>query len=297
MLNSQSMLKIGFASVLTLSGFQSQTARALPRPGEILPDTEANSLFVDGDMSDYDFTGIVKLYNCSGSLVRFESSKMSDKAMVLTNGHCVSQSGVGFIQPNQYIANLGVSLSFKFLNPNGTFAQSVDSTKIIYATMTGSDMALYQLAVTYDEIKQKYNVPALTLSSTHPFVNEDIEILSGYWQTGYSCKIDQFIFKIKEDAYVWNDSIRYSREGCHPIHGTSGSPVLDKASRKVVAIHNTGNNDGEECSMNNPCEVSESGHVSYESGISYAQETYIIYSCLNDSLEINLDKPGCKLFH
>ncbi len=173
----------------------------------------------------------------------------------------------------------------------------VKSTKIIYATITGTDIALYELAISYEEIESKYDVDALTLSGERPAQNEPIEVLSGFWQRGYTCHIDQFIFKIQEGKYTWNDSIRYSTDGCHTVGGTSGSPVLNKATRKVIAISNTGNDEGKRCTMNNPCEVSPSGEVTFKKGLNYGQQTYVIYSCLNNQLKIDLSQAGCKLFH
>ncbi|HET6988105.1 MAG TPA: hypothetical protein VFI00_15880 [Kribbella sp.] len=43
-----------------------------------------------------DFTGIAALSNCSASLVRYAQSASTDKALVLTNGHCYEG---GFLQP------------------------------------------------------------------------------------------------------------------------------------------------------------------------------------------------------
>src|SRR5690242_1865712 len=40
-----------------------------------------------------DFSGIVALSNCSGSIVRWKSSKQQDKALMLTNGHCTRLYG------------------------------------------------------------------------------------------------------------------------------------------------------------------------------------------------------------
>lgn len=276
----------------------SQSAFALPRPGEVLPDPALSALVVQDLQADgYDYNGISKLNNCSGALVRYESSKPDDKAMILTNGHCVPAAG-GFIKPNAFLFNTAANRSFKFLKKDGSLGTaSVNSTKVLYATMTGTDMALYQLALSFKEIEQRYDVDSLVLSNQHPVLNDAIEILSGYWQRGYSCHIDRFIFKMQEDKYVWNDSIRYSTDGCHTIHGTSGSPVLSKATHKVIAINNTGNDDGQKCTLNNPCEVSSGGEITYKKGLSYAQQTYIVYSCLNAKLEIDLAKPGCKLFH
>ena len=285
-------MKLSLTAILF---FVSSAAFSLPKPGQVLPNPETFSIERD---TNYNFNGIVKLDNCSGSLIKFGSSLGSDKAMVLTNGHCVSRPDGGFIKPDKYLYNESTSRSFRFLKPDGSIRSgSVSSTKILYATMTGTDMAIYQLSLTYDEMSQRFDVDALVLSDTKPSVNDQIEVLSGYWQTGYSCHVDGLVYMMKEDAYTWFDSVRYSEDGCHTIHGTSGSPVIGKASGEVVAINNTGNDDGERCTMNNPCEVTELGQVTYKKGLSYAQQTYVVYSCLTADRVIDLTKPGCKLFH
>lgn len=285
--------------LIAIISFSSQAALSFPRPEAMLQGFEFTSAMVAGDSGeDYDFNGIAKLSDCSGSLVRFETSKKTDKGMILTNGHCVPQGTHEFIKPNAYLSNVKASRSFRFLRSNGQVgALSVNSTQILYATLTGTDLALYELALSYQDIESKYDVDALTISSERPVSNEPIEVLSGFWQRGYTCHIDQFIFKVQEDKYTWNDSIRFSTDGCHTIAGTSGSPVLSKATRKVIAISNTGNDEGQRCTQNNPCEVSQAGEVSFKRGLTYAQQTYVIYSCLNNNLKIDLSKPGCKLFH
>ena len=295
------LLKIAQISALGLTTFTTATAFALPRPGELVPTRGLTPLMQDdseGSNDNYDYNGIAKLSNCSGALVRFENSLPSDKGMILTNGHCVPRSGGGFLLPNQFISNEAVSRTFKFLKHDGSVgSSSVAATKIMYATMTGTDMALYQLSNSFEQLTSTYAVDALTIASDHPVRNDPIEILSGYWQSGYSCHIEEFVFKMKEDEYFWNDSVRYSQDGCHTIHGTSGSPVISKTSGRIVAINNTGNDDGARCTMNNPCEISDRGDVSFKKGLSYAQQTYIIYSCLNVDGALDLATAGCKLFH
>ncbi len=291
-------LQFGRLSALGLLTLNTATAFALPRPGEVLPNPGVTALMVEDPSMAYDYSGIARLSNCSGALVRFEGSLPSDKAMILTNGHCVSRAGGGMIAPNQFVANEASTRTFKFLNHDGSIGSAnVAATKIIYATMTGSDMALYQLASTFEQLSSNFAVDALTIASDHPELNDPIEILSGYWQTGYSCHIDQFIFKMQEDQYFWTDSVRYSSDGCHTIHGTSGSPVISKTSGKIVAINNTGNDDGGRCTMNNPCEISDRGDVTFKKGLSYAQQTHVVYSCLNSRGEIDLSMAGCKLYH
>jgi V8-like Glu-specific endopeptidase len=245
----------------------------------------------------YDFEGIVQLSNCSGSLIRFDSSKPTDKAVVMTNGHCVQAAG-GMIAPNTFLHNQPVNRQFSILSRDGqSRIGTVTSTKIMYATMTGTDLALYELNETYAQINSKYSVEPLTLSSGRPAQGQGIEIISGYWRRGYQCGLDGFVYELREAGYIWTDSIRYEvNGGCKTIHGTSGSPIIADGTRVAIGVNNTGSDDGERCTMNNPCEVDEQGAVLAEKGRSYGQQTHHVYSCLNLSNQIDLQVEGCKLF-
>lgn len=242
---------------------------------------------------DYDFEGIVSLSNCSGSLVQFEGAPDTDFAMVLTNGHCVG----AMIDPDEYIYGRASSRQFGLHNSSGDAVATLTATKIIYATMTKTDLALYKLNVTYAQIERQENIRPLILSSTHPKLGQQIEVISGYWNRGYRCNVEAFPYSLVEGEWTWIDSIRYSRPGCEVIGGTSGSPIIASGTRTVIGINNTGNENGERCTDNNPCEVDEKGNVTFYEGHSYGQQILWIYSCLNESREIDLQKPGCQLPH
>jgi V8-like Glu-specific endopeptidase len=243
--------------------------------------------------SKYDFEGIVKLSNCSGALIKFENMAETKKAMVLTNGHCADLPGGAFIEPNEIIFNRPVKRNMGIFDRNMK-THKVTTTKFLFATMTFTDISLYELELTYKQIKDQFDIEPYTVVSTHPAVNLETEIISGYWEKGYSCTVDAFIPTLKEDVYVWADSLRYA-PGCDTIHGTSGSPIIERNTRNVVGINNTGSDNGERCTMDNPCEVSADGTITARKGISYGQQTYIMYSCMNADYTFDLNKSGCKL--
>lgn len=252
------------------------------------------SFTTNASTSQYDFEGIVALSNCSGSLVRFEHSRDTENALVFTNGHCLE---FGFAQPGEVITHRPSSRTFNVFNSAAQILGRVQATEVVYSTMTNTDLTIYKLKETYGDILAKYNVHALTLASQHPQETMPIEVISGYWRKGYSCAIDGFVSELKESDWTFVDSIRYSRPGCETIGGTSGSPILLAGSRTVVGINNTGNEDGMKCTMNNPCEVDSNGQVHYEQGLSYGQETYWVYSCLNERNELDLALKDCQLPH
>ncbi|MFE1441033.1 serine protease [Streptomyces sp. NPDC058739] len=237
------------------------------------------------------FAGTVSLSNCSGSVVRLPASVDSDPALVMTNGHCLE---TGFPAPGQVIVNQASSRTFGLLNASATRVGTLRANRIVYSTMTDTDVALYQLTTTYAQIKSSYGINALTMQDTHPTAGTAITVVSGYWKRTYACNIDGFAYRLKEGNWTWKDSVRYT-SACQTIGGTSGSPVLDNATGKVVAVNNTGNEDGGRCTDNNPCEVDASGNVTVRQGINYAQETYNIPGCFTTGNKLNLTLSGCTL--
>ena len=155
--------------------------------------------------------------------------------------------------------------------------------------MTDTDVSLYRLTSTYAQIESSYGIKALELDAGRPAQGTAITVASGYWKSTYSCDVDGFAYRLKEGDWTWKDSVRYT-SACKTIGGTSGSPVIDDATGKVVAVNNTGNEDGEECTDNNPCEVDENGDVTVREGINYAQQTYGIVPCIGSGNKIDLDR-------
>ncbi|MDQ0932294.1 S1 family peptidase [Streptomyces turgidiscabies] len=237
------------------------------------------------------FAGTVSLSNCSGSLVRFPDSEAGDPALVMSNGHCLES---GFPAAGEVVVNKASSRAFGLLNASATRVATLRASKIAYATMTDTDVSIYQLTTTYAAIKSSYNISPLTLNDTHPVVGTPITVVSGYWKRTYACNVDGFSYRLKEGEWTWKDSVRYT-SACKTIGGTSGSPVVDNATGNVVAVNNTGNEDGARCTDNNPCEVDANGTVTVREGINYAQETYQIPACFGVGNKLDLSRSGCTL--
>lgn len=242
--------------------------------------------------NSYDYSGIVRLSNCSGSLVRFPNSLDTDRAMVLTNGHCIGR----FPEAGEGIVGVERRVSFGLLSPDGEDIGTVRSDLLMYATMTRTDMALYRLTTTFAEIKSRYGIDALVMREQTADVGTPIQVISGYWRVGFTCKIDAIVYELKEGEWTSEQSIRYTEPGCEVYGGTSGSPIL-AADRSVIGVNNTGNEDGGRCTDNNPCEVDKDGNVEYEQGRSYGQQINWIFGCLNDQREIDVNKDSCLLPH
>ncbi|MFJ6939749.1 serine protease [Streptomyces sp. NPDC101132] len=237
------------------------------------------------------FAGTVALSNCSGSLVRMPSSLPGDPALVLSNGHCLE---TGFPAAGEVVKDRASNRSFTLLTASGARAGTVRASKIAYATMTDTDISVYQLTRTYAQIQSQYGISPLTLNDAHPVQGTAIKVVSGYWKRIYSCNVDGFVYRMKEGEWTWKDSVRYT-SSCNTIGGTSGSPVVDTTTGKVVAVNNTGNEDGQSCTVNNPCEIDQNGNVTVRQGINYAQQTYTIVACVGPGNVFDLNRPGCVL--
>ena len=274
-------LALGAAALATATGVVagSAPAQAAPAPAPA-PRLAATTL-----------ASTIALSNCSASLVRYPSSVSSDRAMMLTNGHCYEG---GFLGAGQVLQNRSSSRSGTLLNAGGRSLGTVRADRVLYATMIGTDVILYRLTSTYATLSSRYGATALTISAAHPAAGASIDIPSSYWKRIWNCKIDAFVGTLREDQWTWHDSIRYDTN-CDTIHGTSGSPIVDASSGQIVGINNTGNDDGEMCTLDNPCEVDANGTTHAYQGQSYGEETYWFTTCLNSARTIDLTISGCLL--
>lgn len=264
-----------FAFELPVGGFDALTVKSAP------PFSIENAPL---------FEGIVKLSNCSGSLVIFEGMATDKKALVLTNGHCL---GGGFLKPGEIVLNRSVNRSMKVYDSQMKL-HNIRATKIVYATMTDTDAALYELDATYNDIQASTGVRPLLMAPNRPLEGTRINITSGYWDRNWDCEIDGFVFALREGGWTFTDSIRYD-QGCDTIGGTSGSPIIENGTRTVIGINNTSNESGDRCTINNPCEVDEAGRVVVIRSRSYGQQTYQFYGCMNETFELDLALTSCTL--
>jgi hypothetical protein len=283
-----------------LSGFALLVVALHVQPAQALPITSKNWATPQFMMTGSTFPndGTVKMSNCSASLVKFKGVADSAPAIVLTNGHCTGGKSLGemFLKPNEIHNHLQRNFRMGLLNQEGAQILSILATEVIYATMTFSDFGLLKLDKTYAELRTLApGVEPLVISDVHPKAGITIQIPSGYWKRTYTCTINRFVPTLREAGYIWKDSILYSEPGCDTIGGTSGSPILSADTGEIIGINNTGNEDGQACTMNNPCEEDANGVQTVTHGASYGQQTHILYACLDSNNNFDLSTPGCSL--
>ncbi len=278
------LLGIAMATVVAAAGPASATASAAPAVHAAAPAGPA--LTVTPSLN-----ATIRLNNCSASLVRYPSSVDTDRAMMLTNGHCYEG---GFLSAGQVLVDRASSRSGSLLNGSGTAVATVRAERLLYATMTGTDVALYRLNQAIATIRTNTGISPLTISSIHPGNGISFFIPSGFLSRIWNCTINGFVPTLREDQWTWHDSIRYS-SGCTVAHGSSGSPLVNTSSGEVVGINNTNNDNGQMCTLNNPCEVQSDGTTTATLGQSYGQQTYWFTTCLTSSRTIDLNLSGCLL--
>lgn len=279
-------MKSLLVAILALSSVSAFAVKQAPAVNPLLP----RSAFFK-NTQNIDFEGIVKLSGCSGSLVTFKGAPKTNKAIVMTNGHCLPVTG-----PNQVIVN-------KPTKPNayvGLFdadkkINKLPLARVIYATMKDTDVTFYEATMTYAEIEKQFKTEAFVLNDELVRLGTEIEVVSGYWEISTICEAEAIAPVLREDVYVWKNAIRYSSK-CMTKGGYSGSPVVEKNTRTVVGLHNTGNNGKLDCSDMNPCEQDESGVLIFR-GLNrrYAQQVYQFYGCLNEKYEIDLKVESCSV--
>ena len=216
----------------------------------------------------------------------------TDSALVLTNGHCYEG---GMPSPGQVIVNRSSSRSITLLRPDSSRAGTIRANRVLYSTMTKTDVTLYQINESYASIKSRLNITPLTLAKQGPADGAGMAVVSGYWKRSYTCSVQATIPELREGGWVFKSSIKYQQPGCETIGGTSGSPVVSTTTGEVIGVNNTGNEDGEQCTLNNPCEVDANGNITVDQGAAYGQQTWWFYSCLTASRTIDLNKTGCQL--
>ncbi len=232
--------------------------------------------------------GLAKYGNCSGIIFKFDSSRSDDKALFLTNGHCVHLPGHSlYLKYGDFYYNMLFNKNL-VLNSSG---QEITTKRLIYSTMTSTDIALFELENTYEEL----GIEALVLGRNKMNgTPEEIVVPSSYHGKLLTGKTSGLISVLQEATWKWNDAIILDLAGDFK-KGSSGSPVILRSTGQITAIGNTGNDGKPDCSIGNPCEVTEGQTTHSFPGRIYAQQVYQLYDCLDSKNVFNLYLETCPL--
>ncbi|MGP4018466.1 trypsin-like serine protease [Saccharopolyspora sp. 5N708] len=234
--------------------------------------------------------GRVDLGNCVGSVVRTATSRSEDPALVLTNGHCVDGQRPA---PGSALVDQPADREVSIGDREGYPQATARASRLVYATMTGTDIALYRLDKTFGQLDAE-GAKIFQLATAPPRAGDQVDAISGARR--YSCTVEAVVPHLREEGYQQDDSLRYATtDNCHLGSGDSGTPLVATDGNTVVGLHNTSNRDGEQCTVNNPCEVAEDGTVTAERGRGYGQQVNAIPACLTTGSALDLHQPECTL--
>ncbi|WP_433871452.1 trypsin-like serine protease [Saccharopolyspora sp. CA-218241] len=234
--------------------------------------------------------GAVQLEGCTGSVVRTAGSRPQDPALMLTNGHCVQGQRPA---PGEALVDQPADREAPIVGPQGYPEVTARAERLVYATMTGTDVALYRLDRTYGQLAEA-GAKVFDLTTTPVRAGDPLSL--AYTSRRFDCTAEAVVPHLREGGYQQDDSIRYATtEDCAPFPGTSGSALLSPDGGTVVGIHNTHNRDGEQCTDNNPCEVDADGNETAVQGRAYGQQVHRIAGCLTEGSRLDLSRQGCTL--
>jgi hypothetical protein len=234
--------------------------------------------------------GAVQFGGCSGSVVRTAAARPADPALLLTNGHCVEGTRPA---PGAALVDQPATQPVTITDREGYEKVQTSTTRLVYATMTDTDVALYRLDRTYADLAAA-GAKVFDLTETAARAGDPVDLLSGAWGRRWSCAVDAVVTRLGEGGYETRDAPRYT-DGCDPGHGASGSPLIAPDGRTVVGVHSTSNDNGESCTENNPCELDSSGNVTVREGAHYGQQVAGVAACLAPGSLLDLSRPGCTL--
>jgi hypothetical protein len=237
------------------------------------------------------FAGTARLPGCSAAVVRWPAALDTDRAVVLTNGHCVRQP---FLGAREVLVGEKRWTRVELLDGEGRVGLEARAVRLKYASMYRTDIALLTLRETYADLAVR-GVTPLSLAAEGPSRGDRIRIPSGYWTEQRACTTTGTAYRLHERAWDWWDSIRLpARDGCAIRGGYSGSPIVSRETGLVVGVANTGYVGGRRC-VDSACEENRRGRVVMRKHMNYGQQTSWLLGCLDAGRTFDLDVVGCRL--
>lgn len=253
------------------------------------------------------FSGVASLRAdavCTGVFLKPLAGSMRDDApaYVLSNGHCL-----GFLRTNEIILNRAQTgtVTFRRFLDTGDRTESFPIARTAYATMKGTDLAIFVLAADYGELLAR-GIRPLEIQAETPPPGEPVTAV-GVPVTGVP-QDEQFLraadcrvtgaAQLIEFNWTWYG---FLRTDCSDIRGgSSGSPLVSSRTGKLVGIINTTTQDAAEigpgfaCYLGVPCEIRAEGPATVKDA-AYALPAAGLERCFAATGVLDLALPGCPL--
>lgn len=207
--------------------------------------------------------GVAKFSNCSGALVIFDGMPTTARALIVTNAKCLTGR---LPRPNAVLTNRLTLRAVNLLDATGK-AHAFTARRLLYATLTKTDLALYELAESYNDVQFKTSVRPLFVSSAPPIVGQDLEFISAFGPKRWSCQVQGFVRELRDERWRFSDVIRLT-DDCAVEDSTRGIPAVDLPTRTLFAL---------------------------QGPRGFAQQVAALGSCFNEKFEMDLDLSACEL--
>ncbi|MBO3130024.1 trypsin-like peptidase domain-containing protein [Dermatophilus congolensis] len=179
--------------------------------------------------------------SCSGAIVKLKDSKPTDKALLLSAGHCIPGPHLktGESVANKKISGTGNRVQIhkgadkdNHLNPLQTHV-----TDVVYATMTGTDVSLMKIDKTYAAL-QLAGIKAREIPGDDLKKGDAVSVPApGIGQSFHGCKIENTGLTKKVNSWTWNNFVEVSGQQCEQLReGASGSPIISDSDGRIRGI-------------------------------------------------------------
>lgn len=254
---------------------------------------------IPDDEVDLGTAGFPALNECESSIVRTSSSQDDDPALLLTNGHCVPNVDESMDMPAQGadIVDQKIDAPVTFTDAGGYGMATSRIDRLLFATMTGTDLALFRLESSFSDLEKK-GARILHVATAPPKAGDAVTLMAAdpFMGGPRECTIEAIVPTLREGGYDQHDALRMEEaERCISEPGFSGAALLAPDGKTIVGVNNTSNRDGEKCTVDNPCEVSESGEATVLHERPYGQQIVALNDCVAAGSVLDLDAPGCDL--
>ncbi|MDI3272878.1 trypsin-like peptidase domain-containing protein [Pseudomonas sp. AL03] len=219
------------------------------------------------------------LGNCTTFVIDTHSKLDSDPVYALTSAHCLNKKN-GVIDIDKPIEG---TITFNYFDDTTDAYKNFPVKKVVWSSIQGIDLGILELDTTQGELKAA-GVAPLKLASEAPAEDTDILIVnaaSGYPLKAAACT-HHSSSALFEKPWVWRHSVRNQCKGI--VGGSSGSPVLIRATNEVYAVLGTRAKD-----------VTRLPGYDYVESSNYGSPTAILNDCVVDG-RINTDPNTCQLY-
>ncbi len=261
-----------------------------------------------------ELNGMVKIGGCSASLITIGRSVRS-AASALSAGHCPSYPL--FYKPGEAEAgkkNLSDSPA-KVFPPSrrNTSPLDIPLDQLYYATMTNSDVAIYDLSESERKIKFR-GLKTFTLADSLPKPGDKLTITSGYWRETQTCEVESILADNSEEEAVigmpmesdpraiphsFHHSILF-KDSCYGRNGWSGSSVIDPKTNQIYGVVSRLYETQRDASLTRFAEFIRRKWNPFNPEVEtpvrvVASNVTDLVDCLEKDGSLNFRRPGCVL--